>query len=89
MADQIEYSLAEGVTTADIRNEVAAAFAELKADPSQITVKQTESGMGGVEALVVAFAPVAAQIVKDLWTYIIFPRIRAKFGPKALEEKKK
>lgn len=50
-----------------------------------IEVKQ-ESGLDPVTAtIIVAFAPVAAGIVSDLWAHVLLPRIRQHFGEDALK----
>ena len=46
-------------------------------DPAAIEVDQKKAGIGVIEAIVVA---VGTQIAKDVWTHILFPRIRSKWG---------
>jgi hypothetical protein len=54
-----------------------------------ITVRKEGKGFDPVTtALVVAFAPVVATIVKDLWQKIILPRITHDKGKDALVQKK-
>jgi hypothetical protein len=40
-------------------------------------------------ALVVAFAPVAAKITKDVWEHLILPRLVKRFGRGTIEPKDK
>jgi hypothetical protein len=46
------------------------------------------SGFAGETALIVAFAPVAATIVKNVWEHFILPRLIARFGPEAITPQK-
>ena len=55
---------------------------------SRADVLVLENGGGlGVEAvaLIVAFAPVAAKITKDLWDNFILPRLKERFGENGIE----
>ena len=43
--------------------------------------KPAASGLGAVTtAVLVAFAPVAAQITQDLWEHFILPKLKERFG---------
>jgi hypothetical protein len=54
-----------------------------------ITVTKEGHGFDPVTtALVVAFAPVAARVAKDLWTKILLPRILRNKGKNALTPKR-
>jgi len=46
------------------------------------------SGFAGETALIVAFAPLAATIVKNVWEHFILPRLIARFGPEAITPQK-
>ena len=53
-----------------------------------ITFHQDGAGFDpATTAIVVALAPVAAGIVRDLWKEIILPRLRQRLGNDALKEK--
>jgi hypothetical protein len=53
-----------------------------------ITFSHSSAGFGPeTTAIVVALAPVAAGIVRDLWEKIILPRLRQRLGHDALKEK--
>jgi hypothetical protein len=55
-----------------------------------ITVAKEGEGFDPVTtALIVAFAPVAAKVARDLWTKLLFPRILKAKGKDALTPKKK
>lgn len=74
---------------------------ELGAAPDKaISVRQTGMGTGGVEVIVISFAttfavafakalaPVAAEMVRDVWKGIVLPRLLAR-NKRAIREKKK
>lgn len=53
-----------------------------------ISVTTDAAGFTPVEtAIIVAFAPVAAKVARDIWEHIILPRIRQRYGQNALEKK--
>ena len=72
---------------------------EFGAAPGKVIgVRQTGMGTGGVEVIVISFAttfavafakalaPVAAEMVRDVWKGIVFPRL---LGKGSIREKKK
>jgi len=55
-----------------------------------ITVTQEGEGFDPVTtAIIVAFAPVAAEMVRDLWRNVLLPRLRKHKGQDALGDEKK
>ena len=46
------------------------------------------SAFAGEAALIIAFAPVAAKITRDVWDHFILPRLIDRFGPDAIKLKK-
>jgi hypothetical protein len=69
---------------AEARNIDLAALAGLS---SEEAIQVKTEGMGfdpATTALIVAFAPVAAKVVRDLWDNVLLPRIRRDKGADAL-----
>lgn len=55
-----------------------------------ITIRREGAGLSAeVTAIIVAFAPVAAGIAKDIWVHFILPRLKKKFGEDALKAPRK
>lgn len=54
----------------------------------RITVSTREAGFDpATTAIIIAFSPVAAGIVRDVWQKVILPRIATKYQPGTLKEK--
>jgi hypothetical protein len=55
-------------------------------DPADaISIRVDSSGVDpATVALVVAFAPTANRVLKDLWTTVLLPRIRSRWGDDAV-----
>jgi hypothetical protein len=71
---------AEGISLEDVRG---------KSRDEVITVEKEGEGFDpATTALIVAFAPVVAKVVRDLWEKILLPRILRKKGQDALTPKK-
>lgn len=52
-----------------------------------ITIRRGKAGLGAATtAIIVAFAPVAAGITRDLWKRVLLPRIERRFGVGILKE---
>src|ERR1043165_1036428 len=66
-----------------------AKLAQLKPHSRSEALKLEHGGGLGAEgiALVVAFAPVAARITKDVWSKFILPRLQRRFGSKAIKRR--
>jgi hypothetical protein len=66
-----------------------AALAQLKSHSRSEALELDHGGGLGAEgiALIVAFAPVAAKITKDVWDKFILPRLQRRFGSKAIERR--
>jgi hypothetical protein len=81
--DSAEYELA-------IRNGIdEAVLADLK-NYSRDEALKLKHGKGldpATVALIVAFAPVAAKITKDVWDNFILGRLQKRFGAKAIKRK--
>jgi hypothetical protein len=54
----------------------------------EVIVLDKGAGFAGEVALIVAFAPVAAKITKDVWEHFILPRLIRRFGSDAITPKK-
>ena len=71
---------ASGISLSDVRGKLRREF---------ITVTREGDGLDPVTtALIVAFAPVVAQVARDLWAKILLPRILRDKGRDALIPKK-
>ena len=77
-------------TDSKIRHQAEAAKIDLEAlrglSPDEAIQIRTE-GMGldpATTAIIVAFAPVAAKVLADLWDHVLLPRIRRDKGADAL-----
>jgi hypothetical protein len=74
---------------AAVRAEAAAAGIDLgKIDAiknNPIDVKQAGQGLDpATTAIIVASAPVVAEICRDIWRHIILPRLKRKYGQDAI-----
>ncbi len=50
-----------------------------------LVIEQQESGFDlATTTIIVAFAPVAAEIIRDLWMYVLLPRILNENGDNAI-----
>jgi hypothetical protein len=57
---------------------------------SALTVQASASGADPTSVLiVVAFAPAANRMVKDLWTTVLLPRIRRRWGEDAIGDERR
>jgi hypothetical protein len=52
-----------------------------------ITVQKVSAGFGP-EIVIIAFLPLVARVVGDIWAKFILPRLEQRYGLDALEEKK-
>jgi|SRR5581483_6475949 len=54
-----------------------------------VTIKRVGAGIDpATTAVIVAFAPIAAKVVSDVWT-LLFNRIKKKFGDDSLQKQEK
>jgi hypothetical protein len=67
--------IAEGADLADLGT----------VDKDAAIAVSTPSGLAA-ETIIVAFLPVAVKIATDVWTHIILPRLKRKFGDDAIVE---
>lgn len=100
-ADQIQAEIAQFWQALDdpgsstLKTELSAAGLDLTSladvdTENAITVRPGRSGADPVTAiLIVALAPSANQIVKDLWATAVLPRIRRRWGDDAIGEEKR
>lgn len=96
-AEQIQQEIAnfwaELETSSELRAELASAGISdellLSVNPSDaITVRVDSSGVDPVTvSLVIVFAPTANQALKDVWTTVVLPRIRRRWGDDAINDK--
>ena len=53
-----------------------------------ITVRVDSSGVDPVSvSLIIVFAPAANRVLKDVWTTVLLPRIRRRWGDNAINDK--
>lgn len=63
-------------------------FSQLKnLSVEEAIVLDKGAAFAGETALIVAFAPVAAKIAKDVWEHFILPRLIRRFGSDAITRK--
>lgn len=94
-ADQLQKDIdgiiAEFKSNADLRKRVSAsdlaAIESVPASTKLITVRREGAGFEpATTAIIVAFAPVAAEITLDVWKKIILPRLIKKYGENSIKE---
>ena len=96
-AEQVQQEIAkfwaELDTSSEIQTELAKAgiTGELlrDANPSDaITVRVDSSGVDPeTVSLIIVLAPTANRVLKDIWTTVILPRIRRRWGDNAIDDK--
>jgi hypothetical protein len=98
-ADQVQQEIARFWTeleaSPELQEELAGAgissdlFRDV--DPSDaITVRVDSSGVDPISvALIVAFAPAANRALKDVWTTVLLPRIRRRWGDDAIGDQRR
>jgi hypothetical protein len=98
-ADQIQQEIAKFWTeleaSSELQEQVAAAgiSRDLLGDVDRsdaITVRVDSSGVDPISvALIVAFAPAANRALKDVWTTVLLPRIRRRWGDDAIGDQRR
>jgi hypothetical protein len=96
-AEQIQQEIAkfwaELETSSELQAELATAgiSRDLLRDSNPrdaITVRVDSSGVDPVSvSLIIAFAPTANRALQDLWTTVLLPRIRRRWGDNAINDK--
>jgi hypothetical protein len=102
---ELTYKIGEGVSRQAIEEEIARAFKDLQANAdvrrkleaagvdvvaaeeasAGLTVRTAGAGFAG-EAVVVA---IAIKVLSDVWTELVLPRLKKRFGADALVEQKR
>jgi len=97
-ADEVQREIdkfwAELDTSDELRKELADAGVDLDTVPvaeRQDAIKVSVRGAGidpASVSLIVAFAPVANAVLISLWTQVLLPRIRSRYGRDAIRDEK-
>jgi hypothetical protein len=88
-ANQLQQEVLGFWADLDASPELQAALRQADVDPKEleaiepanrITVRVDSSGVDAIAALILTLAPTTNRILRDVWTVVLLPRIRQRWG---------